>query len=233
MRFRRLRLRIGGNELAPRWLLDGVSAVHPVEHVRAERLRQRSPTSPATATATASSGSACCCAFRAMEKDFSIGAQLVYGRVTGPTTTSRTGCSASSCRYCPVGTFELRGIRLLVAGGMSPDLPEPSGRPQEMRLLGWYQQYSASGAVEVRSDRSQQRGGWKVEQGADGGRRGRRPVPVGEQERCSCARSSSSTRSDSGSGLLVAAEVFALKAHASRSASGRSRSTSSGTSAAR
>ena len=152
---------------APSWLLDGVSALHQGRHVRAERLRQhhrRHPRRPPLPRVRARPAPA---VSGRWSKDFSIGAQLVYGRVTGPATTSRTGCSACSCPTARSAPFELRGIRMLVAGGMSPDLPEPSGRPQEMRLLAWYKQNSASGAVEVRSDRSQQRGGWKVEQGAE------------------------------------------------------------------
>ena len=116
-----------------------------------------------------------------MGKDFGIGAQLFYGRVTGPVDRFTYWLFGLQLSYCPVGTFELRGIRMLVAGGMTPDLPEPSGRPQEMRLLDWYQQNSASGAVEVRSDRSQQRGGWKVEQGAEAAGVGADLVPVGQQ----------------------------------------------------
>ena len=149
--------------------------------------------------------------FRAMGKDFGIGAQLVYGRVTGPVDRFTYWLFGLQLSYCPVGTFELRGIRMLVAGGMAPDLPEPSGRPQEMRLLVWYQQNSASGAVEVRSDRSQQRGGWKVEQGAEA-------AGVGADLCLSVSKALILRsfiffhRSDSQSGLLVAAEVFALKA---------------------
>lgn len=210
LRFRRLRLRIGGNELAPRWLLDGISLFIKVGTFELS----------GSGSITDVTRDGHCyrefalgllLRFRAMGKDFGIGAQLVYGRVTGPVDRFTYWLFGLQLSYCPVGTFELRGIRMLVAGGMSPDLPEPSGRPQEMRLLDWYQQHSASGAVEVRSDRSQQRGGWKVEQGAEA-------AGVGADLCLSVSKALILRsfiffhRSDSQSGLLVAAEVFALQA---------------------
>ena len=118
-----------------------------------------------------------------MDKDFSIGAQLVYGRVTGPVDHFTYWLFGLQLAYCPVGTFELRGIRMLVAGGMAPDLPEPSGRPQEMRLLDWYRQNSASGAVEVRSRPQPAARRLEGRAGRAGGGCGRRPLPVGQHER--------------------------------------------------
>jgi hypothetical protein len=210
LRFRRLRMRIGGNELAPKWQLDGITlfikvgtfelsgsgSITDVSH-DGHRYREFAL--------------GLLLRFHAMQKDFGIGAQLVYGRVTGPVDNFTYWLFGAQLQYCPAGTFELRGIRMLVAGGMSPDLPEPSGRPQEMRLLDWYKQNSASGAVEVRSDRSQHRAGWKVEQGAEA-------AGVGADLCLSVSKALILRsfiffhRSDSGSGLLVAAEVFALKA---------------------
>jgi hypothetical protein len=208
LRFRRLRLRIGGNELAPRWLLDGISLFIKVGTFE---LSGSGSITDVTRDAHRYREFALglLLRFEAMKKQFSIGAQLVYGRVTGPVDRFTYWLFGLQLSYCPVGTFELRGIRMLVAGGMSPNLPEPSGRPQEMRLLDWYKQFSASGAVEVRSDRSQQRGGWKVEQGAQA-------AGVGADLGLSSCRTFFLRcfiffhRSDSQSGLLVAAEVFAL-----------------------
>jgi hypothetical protein len=210
LRFRRLRLRIGGNDLAPRWLLDGISLFIKVGGLELS--------GSGSITDVTRDGHryrefalGLLLRFQAMKKDFSIGAQLVYGRVTGPVDRFTYWLFGLQLSYCPVGTFELRGIRMLVAGGMSPDLPEPSGRPQEMRLLEWYKQHSASGAVEVRSDRSPQRGGWKVEQGAEA-------AGVGADVGLSVSKAVILRsfiffhRSDSQSGLLVAAEVFALQA---------------------
>ena len=209
LRFRRLRLRIGGNELAPRWLLDGVSLL-----IRSGTFELSGSGSITDVTRDGHRyrefALGLLLRFHGLGKDFSIGAQLVYGRVTGPTDRFTYWLFGFQLSYCPVGTFELRGIRMLVAGGMSPDLPEPSGRPQELRLLAWYQQNSASGAVEVRSDRAQQRAGWKVERDAEA-------AGVGADLCLSVSKALILRsfiffhRSDSGSGLLVAAEVFALK----------------------
>ena len=80
---------------------------------------------------------------------------------------------------------------------------------------------------------SQQRGGWKVEQGAEAAGVGADLVPVGEQGADPARRSSSSTAATRGSGLLVAAEVFALKASTADRRRARSRSTSIATSGAR
>jgi hypothetical protein len=209
LRFRRLRMRIGGNELAPRWMLDGISLFVKVGTFELS--------GSGSITDVTHDGHryrefafGFLLRFEAMGKEFGIGAQLVYGRVSGPVDNFTYWLFGLQLSYCPVSTFELRGIRVLVAGGMAPDLPEPSGRPQEMRLLDWYKQNSATGAVEVRSDRSQQRGGWKVEQGAQA-------AGVGADL---CLSVSNALflrafiffhRSDSQSGLLVAAEVFALK----------------------
>jgi len=208
LRFRRLRLRIGGNEAAARWLLDGIglfikigrfelSGSGSITDVVREGHRYRE------------FALGLLLRFRAMQKDFSIGAQLVYGRVSGPVDRFTYWLFGLQFSYCPVGSFELRGIRMLVVGGMAPDLPAPSGRPQEMRLLDWYKQNSASGAVTVRSDRSQSRGGWKVEQGAQA-------AGVGADLGLSVTKAVILRafiflhQSDSQAGLLVAAEVFAF-----------------------
>ncbi len=210
IRFRRLRFRTGGNPLAPSWLLDGVSVF-----IRAGRVEL---SGFGTITDSIRNGHryqefgfGLLLRFSAMDKDFQIGAQLYYGRVSGPTDNFTYWLFGFQLSYCPVGAIDMRGIRMLVAGGMSPDLPEPSGRPQEMRLLRWYQQFSASGAVEVRNDRAQQRGGWKIEQNAQA-------AGVGADVCLSVSKALFLRafiflhQSDSGSGLLVAAEVFALKA---------------------
>ncbi len=206
IRFRRLRLRTGGNPLAPSWLLDGVSVfirTGPVELSGFGTITD----STRDGHRYQEFGFGLLLRFSAMEKDFQIGAQLYYGRVSGPTDNFTYWLFGFQLSYCPVGAIDLRGIRMLVAGGMSPDLPEPSGRPQEMRLLRWYQQFSASGAVEVRSDRAQARGGWKVEMGAAA-------AGVGA-DLCLSVSKMLFLRAfiflhtgDSGSGLLVAAEVF-------------------------
>ena len=209
LRFRRLRLRIGGNELAPRWLLDGISLF-----IKTGKIEISGSGSITDVTRDGHRyrefALGLLLRFHAMDKHFSIGAQLVYGRVTGPVDRFTYWLFGLQLSYLPFLSFELRGIRMLVAGGMSPDLPEPSGRPQEMRLLQWYQQFSASGAVTLRSDRSQQRGGWKVEQGAEA-------AGVGADLCLSASKALFLRsfiffhRSDSQSGLLVAAEVFLLR----------------------
>jgi hypothetical protein len=208
LRFRRLRLRVGGNEAAARWLLDGIGLF-----IRVGRFEL---SGEGSITDVVREGHryrefalGLLLRFRAMSKDFTIGAQLVYGRVSGPVDRFTYWLFGLQLSYCPVGSFELRGIRLLLAGGMSPDLPAPSGRPQEMRLLDWYKQHSASGAVTVRGDRSPQRGGWKVERDAQA-------AGVGADLGLSVSKAVILRtfifvhQSDSQAGLLVAAEVFAF-----------------------
>jgi hypothetical protein len=210
LRFRRLRLRMGGNPLAPAWLLDGVSLF-----IKTSRVEISGSGSITDVTHDGHRyrefALGILLRFNALDANFSVGAQLVYGRVTGPVDNFTYWLFGLQLSYCPVGTFDLRGVQALVAGGLSPDLPEPSGRPQEMRLLDWYKQHSASGAVEVRSDRSQKRAGWKAEQGAQA-------LGAGADLCLSVSRALILRsfilihRSDSAAGILVAAEVFVLKA---------------------
>ncbi|WP_327085605.1 hypothetical protein OIE66_25020 [Nonomuraea sp. NBC_01738] len=210
LRFRRLRLRTGGNELAPRWLLDGISLF-----IKAGTFELMGSGSITDVTRDGHRyrefGLGLLLRFAAMGKEFSIGAQLFYGRVTGPVDRFTYWLFGLQLGYCPAGSFELRGVSALLAGGMVPDLPAPTGRPQEMRLLEWYRQHRTAGAVSVRSDRGQQRGGWRIEQGAQA-------AGVGADLGLSMSKAVTLRvfmfvhRSDAGGGLLISAEVFALKA---------------------
>lgn len=209
IRFRRLRFRTGGNPEAPQWLLDGVTIF----------LRIASFELSGFGTATDHTrdghryrefGLGLFIAFHSMDKDFSIGAQLYYGKVSGPLDNFTYWLFGFQLGYCPLGPYELRGISVLVASGMTPALPEPSGRPQEMRLLDWYKANKASGAVEVRTDRTQTRGGWRPEQGATA-------AGVGFDVGLSVSRNVLLRaflfmhKSDTNFGFLVAVEVFILK----------------------
>ncbi len=209
IRFRRLRFRTGGNPEAPRWLLDGVTIFlrvgtfelsgfgTAVDHTRdGHRYREF--------------GLGLFIAFEAMARDFSIGAQLYYGKVSGPVDNFTYWLFGAQLGSCPVGPYELRGISLLVASGMTPALPEPSGRPQEMRLLEWYRANRASGAVEVRSDRTQTRGGWRPEQGATAAAVGF-DVGLSVSKNVLLRSFVFIHRSDTEFGVLVAVEVFILK----------------------
>ena len=170
-----------------RWRRRGCStgsACSSRSAVRAERVGQRSPTSPATATATSEFGLGLLLRFRAMGKDFSIGAQLVLRprhraggqlhllavRLPAVYCPGRhaSSCAASAC-WSPAACRRTSRSRA--------DAPRRCGCSTGTSST------SASGAVEVRSDRSQQRGGWKVEQGAEAAGVGADLVPVGEQER--------------------------------------------------
>ncbi len=210
LRFRRLRLRIGGNELAPSWLIDGISLFLKIGSLELS----------GSGTITDSTreghryqefGLGLQLRFRAMSKDFAIGAQFFYGRVEGPVDRFTYWLFGLQLAYCPAGAYELRGVSALVAGGMMPNLPEPSGKPQEMRLLDWYRQNRASGAVEIRDDRAPQRGGWRVETGAEA-------AGVGADLGLSATKAVTLRvfmffhRSDAASGLLISGEVFVLKA---------------------
>ena len=210
LRFRRLRLRTGGNELAPRWLLDGISLFL---RIGSFELSGSGTVSDTTRDGHRYSefGLGLQLRFSAMDKDFAIGAQLFYGRVTGPVDRFTYWLFGLQLAYCPAGSFELRGISMLVAGGMVPDLPPPSGRPQELRLLEWYRQHRAAGAVQIRDDRAPQRGGWRVEQGSEA-------AGVGADLGLSVTRAVTLRcflfffRGDASAGLLISAEVFLLKA---------------------
>ena len=210
LRFRRLRLRIGGNELAPSWLIDGISLFLKIGSLELS----------GSGTITDSTrdghryqefGLGLQLRFQAMGKDFAIGAQLFYGRVEGPVDRFTYWLFGLQLANCPAGAYELRGVSALVAGGMMPNLPEPSGKPQEMRLLDWYRQNRATGAVEIRDDRAPQRGGWRVEQGAEA-------AGVGADLGLSATKAVTLRvfmffhRSDAASGLLISGEVFVLKA---------------------
>jgi hypothetical protein len=210
LRFRRLRFRIGGDESAPRWLIDGVSLFLRIGSLEVMGSGTISDTNR-DGHRYEEFGLGLLLRFSAMDKDFSIGAQLFYGRVSGPVDRFTYWLFGLQLAYCPAGSFDLRGISVLVAGGMMPNLPAPSGKPQEMRLLDWYRQNRAAGAVEIRDDRAPQRGGWKVEQGAEA-------AGVGADLGLSVSRSVTLRvfmffhRSDEASGLLISAEVFLLKA---------------------
>jgi len=209
LRFRRLRLRTGGNELAPSWLLDGVSLF-----IRAGRFELGGFGSITDVTRDGHRFQEFAFGihvrFAAMGNDFDIGAQVVYGRVTGPVDRFSYWLLGLEVGFVPVGPFELHNVRLLAAGGLAPDLPEPSGRAQEMRLLDWYKQNNQNSAVEVRSDRNQQRAGWKVEQGAIAAGIGASLcLPIGK---AAVLRTFIFFhRGDSAFGILVAAEVFVLR----------------------
>jgi hypothetical protein len=209
IRFRRLRFRTGGNPEAPQWLLDGVTIFMridtfelsgfgtAVDHTRdGHRYREF--------------GLGLFIAFHAIDKDFSIGAQLYYGKVSGPVDNFTYWLFGFQLGYCPLGPYELRGINLLVASGMTPALPEPSGRPQEMRLLDWYKANKTSGAVEVRSDRTQTRGGWRPEQGATAAGVGF-DVGLSVSKNVLLRAFLFMHKSDTEFGFLVAVEVFILK----------------------
>jgi hypothetical protein len=209
LRFRRLRIRIGGNELAPEWLIDGIGLFLKIGSLEVRGSGTISDTTR-DGHRYQEFGLGLQLRFRAMGKDFNIGAQLFYGRVEGPVDRFTYWLFGLQLAYCPAGTYELRGISVLVAGGMMPALPEPSGKPQEMRLLDWYRQHRAAGAVEIRDDRAPQRGGWRVEQGAEA-------AGVGADLGLSSTKAVTLRvfmffhRSDSASGFLISAEIFLLK----------------------
>lgn len=209
IRFRRLRFRVGGNPDAPRWLLDGVTIFL---HIGTFELRGFGTAVDHTHDGHRyrEFGVGLFLAFHAMERDFSIGAQLYYGKVSGPVDNFTYWLFGFQLGWCPLGPYQLRGISLLVASGMTPALDEPTGRPQEMRLLDWYKANQAAGAVEVRSDRTQTRGGWKPEQHAIA-------VGVGFDVGLSVSKNVLLRsflflhRSDTEFGVLIAVEVFILK----------------------
>lgn len=213
LRFRRLRLRTGGNPEAPAWLLDGIGMF-----LRIGRFEVSGSGSITDITRDGHRyrefALAILLAFRAMGKDFSIGAQLVYGRVTGAVDQFTYWMFGLQLGYLPVTSFELRGVSLLVAGGMVPDLPAPSGRPQEMRLLEWYRAHRTAGAVELRTDRSAVRGGWRVSGGAQAAGVGADlGLAVTKQVTLRVFMFFQRSDADTGgsAGFLVAAEVFLLR----------------------
>ena len=228
LRFRRLRLRTGGNELAPTWLLDGISL-----YVKIGRFELSGSGAITDVTREGHRykefGLGLQLKFQALDYDFSFGTQLFYGRVSGPVDNFTYWLFGFQVGYVPVGSFALRGGSLLVSGGMQPNLPQPTGRPQEMRLLDWYKQHRAGGAVEVRTDRNQQRGGWKVERGAQAAGIGA-DIVLSVSKTVVLRAFVFVHQSPSSNGFLVAAEVFAMKVARTRSGLAPSRSTSIGAS---
>ena len=210
IRFRRLRFRIGGNPEAPQWLLDGVTIFLAIDSFELS----------GSGTATDSTrdghryrefGLGLFIAFHAMEQGLLASApSSYYGKVSGPVDNFTYWLFGFQLGYCPLGPYELRGISVLVASGMAPALPEPSGRPQEMRLLDWYKANKASGAVEVRSDRTQTRGGWRPEQGATAAGVGF-DVGLSVSKNVLLRAFLFMHKSDTEFGFLVAVEVFILK----------------------
>jgi hypothetical protein len=210
LRFRRLRLRITGNELAPRWLLDGISLFLKVGRFEVSGFGSITDVTR-DGHRYREFGLGVLFRFDALGKSFSIGAQLFYGRVTGPVDRFTYWLFGLQLGYLPVAAFDLREIRMLAAGGMLPDLAEPTGRAQEMRLLEWYRQNRAAGAVEVRSDRSQQRGGWRVQRGAMAAGMGA-DLMLSVSDAVFLRIFLFFADGDDGAALLIAAEVFALSA---------------------
>src|SRR5262249_39826310 len=84
IRFRRLRFPTGGNPSAPQWLLDGISVF-----IRTGTLELSGFGTITDSTRDGHRyqefGVGLLLRFSAMGKNFSIGAQLYYGRVSGPT----------------------------------------------------------------------------------------------------------------------------------------------------
>ena len=209
IRFRRLRFRVGGNPDAPQWLLDGVTIFLRIDSFELSGFGTASDNTR-DGHRYREFGLGLFIAFHAMDKDFSIGAQLFYGKVSGPVDNFTYWLFGFQLGYCPLGPYELRGISLLVASGMRPSLPEPSGRPQEMRLLEWYKTNKAGGAVEVRTDRAQGRGGWTPEQGATAAGVGF-DVGLSVSKNVLLRAFLFMQKSDTEFGFLVAVEVFILK----------------------
>ncbi len=148
---------------------------------------------------------------KVLNKQYDLGAQFVYGRVSGPVDNFTYWLFGFQFSELSLGAFSLTGIRALGASGLAPNLPAPSGRPPAMRLLTWYKQNRASGALDIRDDRNQLRGGWKVERNAVS-------VGVGADITLSVSKAVVlraflfAHDGDSETGLLVGAEVFMLKA---------------------
>lgn len=209
IRVRRLRFRTGGNELAPRWGLDGVSL-----HLRKGRFELIGQGSITDVTRDGHRYQEVSLGlflrFGALGNDFSVGAQVFYGRVTGPVDEFTYWLFGLLLPMCPLGSYELRDISLLHAGGMAPNLPAPSGKPQEMRLLDWYRAHRVGGATEVRTDRAPQRGGWKVEPDAEAAGLGLE-ISLSVSKGVTLQGFVFVHRSRGEAGILVAAEVFILR----------------------
>jgi hypothetical protein len=78
-------------------------------------------------------------ALRALGRDLEIGAQLLYGSVSG-SETFKYWLAALQVSPIPVGAVELHDVRVLGAGNMTPVLQPADGTEQPMRLLRWFKQ---------------------------------------------------------------------------------------------
>lgn len=137
--FHRLRFRLGGNETAPAWLLDGLTLAAKIGRVQlggsgmiSEFVRESHRYREFAFGVTAG--------FRAASKDFLITLQVLKGRVSGPSHNFTYWLFAAKLT-ATIPLFlglELQNARVLVAKNMTPLLGPPDPDGQEMRLFKWY-----------------------------------------------------------------------------------------------
>lgn len=160
VRLQRLRGRIGGASDAPPILLDGVALDLELAGAKirgsgafVERLEQGNELRELSFSASVER--------KIFGKDFRLGASAVYGSVRGPTESFRYWLAGLQISPVPLSGFELANVRALIADGLVPDLPQPDGSPQEMRLFRWYRGSGAGGEDALSMPVNRKPGDWK------------------------------------------------------------------------
>jgi len=146
----RLRTRIGGNDDAPRFLLDGLTLFVSIGRVELSGFGALAEFDlDGSHYEEAAFGLQVC--FPALGKHFDLGFQMYRGRVTGAQEFSYW-MFAAVIGGIPLGSAELSGFRAIVARNLAPRLPPADGTDQPMRLYRWYKENL--GAVELPQHRA-------------------------------------------------------------------------------
>ncbi|HEX6104688.1 MAG TPA: hypothetical protein VFZ26_03845, partial [Gemmatimonadales bacterium] len=146
----RLRTRIGGNEDAPRFLLDGLTLFVTIGRVEISGFGALSEFDlGGNHYEEMAFGLQVC--FPAAGRQWDLGFLMYRGRVSGVDDFTY-GMLAAVIGGIPLGSAELSGFRALVARNLAPRLPPADGTDQPMRLYRWYKENL--GAVELPQHRA-------------------------------------------------------------------------------
>lgn len=147
----RLRTRIAGDDDAPAFLLDGVSVFFSIGKAEISGFGALSEYDlpPGNHYSEVAVGLQVC--FPLLGKNFDLGFEMYRGRVRGVDNFGYwlLGIVLGGL---PIGSMELRGLRVLVVENLAPRLPAVDGTDQPMRLYRWYK--SNLNAVELPQHRA-------------------------------------------------------------------------------
>ncbi len=134
----RLRTRIGGNEDAARFMLDGLTLFVSVGRAEISgfgALSEFDDTATGTHYEEMAFGVQVC--FPALGKHWDLGFEMYRGRATGG-AEFQYWLFAAVIGGIPLGSAELSGLRAIVAKNLAPRLAPADGTDQPMRLYRWY-----------------------------------------------------------------------------------------------